>query len=219
MSITILSISLTGTEPEEAFACLYGRLPEALRERYAQYKAPGEQQRRIAGKGLLMKALKDRSIAPEAALEQLRYTANHQPYLEDPDIRFSISHSDDLIVCAVSGEASVGIDVEKIKPVKLSLVRAYLDEQSWNDILDADDPETVFFRHWTTREAVIKASGLGLEQADLAAMTSTATTIQLMGRVFYYKMLSLAPSHSACVASDQPIDGIEIITLTVQDLL
>ena len=64
---------------------------------------------------------------------------------------FSVSHSGDLVVCAVSN-VSIGIDVERIRPVPPRLGRAMGKWQSEED----------FYQRWTRREAALKCRGEGL---------------------------------------------------------
>ena len=61
---------------------------------------------------------------------------------------FSISHSGDVVGCAVSGR-EVGLDIERIRPVPARLGRGL---EGWQT------PEE-FWRLWTCREAAIKHCG------------------------------------------------------------
>src|ERR1700748_2350359 len=121
MQIKVFSLQLLENEPDESFGQIFNRLPSAVQERIRKYKIPAERNLKIAGKGLLLKALEHWGIAPDQTLVNLKYTATQQPYIDGLNMNFSISHSDDLIACAVAAGAKIGVDIEKIKPVKLSL--------------------------------------------------------------------------------------------------
>ena len=77
-------------------------------------------------------------------------------------IYFNLSHTDGLVVCAVS-DAPVGCDVEKVKEAPKGVAerffhaneRAYLGKCS-----DAFDEQ--FFRLWTIKESYIKMTGEGM---------------------------------------------------------
>ena len=62
---------------------------------------------------------------------------------------FSISHSGDMVACAVS-DREVGLDVECIRPVPTRLGR--LLEDKWQT-------ESEFWQLWTRREAALKCRG------------------------------------------------------------
>ncbi|MBK3631389.1 4'-phosphopantetheinyl transferase superfamily protein [Streptomyces sp. MBT97] len=81
------------------------------------------------------------------------------------DVRFSVSHSGDVIGLAVTRGADVGLDVEdgggtdveKVAPrvladAELTALRAR----------PADERPAAFLRYWTRKESVLKAIGVGL---------------------------------------------------------
>jgi 4'-phosphopantetheinyl transferase len=219
MQLKVLTVKLFGDERNEDFDQIFHQLPAPIQERIYKYKVPNERNLKIVGKGLLMKALKDWNIAPDTALANLKYTGTQQPYIKGLNVNLSISHSADLIVCAVAKDAKVGVDVEKIKPVKLSLMQAYIDPETWSDIINAPDPDSTFFHHWTIRESAIKASGLGLEQIELSEIKSTEKTIELRNETFYYKMLPLSHAHASCLACSEEIGKVDMVKLSLTDLL
>lgn len=106
-------------------------------------------------------------------------TADGKPYARGLDVHFNISHSGHLVVCAVSGR-SVGIDAERIRPVKARLAEkvctadelCWLREApGWGEILDGEAMER-FFRIWTAKEAYFKWTGTGI--TDLKAVDTLA---------------------------------------------
>jgi len=219
MQIKVLSIHLTGYEPTSDFDRIRHPFSPSISERISKYKIPKERNLKIVGKGLLIKALKDWNIDPKLALANLKYTQTQQPYIDGFSIQLSISHSEDLVACAVAKSAKIGIDIEKIKPVKLSLMQAHMDASAWQEIINAPDPDGMFFRHWTIREAAVKASGFGLEQIELADIKTTEDTILLRNEMYHYRMLPLSHAHSSCLAADRDIKDIEIVRLSLKDLL
>ncbi len=72
-------------------------------------------------------------------------------------LRFNLSHSGQLALVAVARDVEVGVDVERIRPLREmhSIARRWL---GLDDIAD----ESEFFRAWTWHEAVVKALGVGL---------------------------------------------------------
>ncbi len=81
-----------------------------------------------------------------------------KPFAKDVDIHFSISHSDGLVVCAVS-KNEIGIDIEKIRPVKARLAEKFASE-SEKDVINSRI--NGLFEIWTLKEAYFKCIGTGI---------------------------------------------------------
>ena len=102
--------------------------------------------------------------------------SNGKPYAIGLPAEFNISHSGELIACAVDSER-VGIDIEKIRPIPAKLVYRVCSEQEYAYI-GGDTPvdkQSIltdrhilerFYQVWTAKEAYTKYTGTGLA-ADL----------------------------------------------------
>lgn len=75
---------------------------------------------------------------------------------------WSITHKSEYVGAVVAPER-VGIDIEKIRPCSPALFKKTANDSEW--ILGSEDTQRLFFRFWTAKEAVLKASGTGI--ADL----------------------------------------------------
>lgn len=79
---------------------------------------------------------------------------------------FNLSHTDGLIICAVSHTLVVGADVEnfRVRPVALEIADRYFssNEAAVLRALPTTKQAEVFFHYWTLKEAYIKAKGKGL---------------------------------------------------------
>lgn len=69
-----------------------------------------------------------------------------------------------LVCVAVGVGCRVGLDAERVRPemVDEALAREALAPEEFGAFLRAADPVAYFFDVWTMKEAVLKASGLGL---------------------------------------------------------
>lgn len=79
-------------------------------------------------------------------------------------IRFNLSHSDGLAALAVSREYELGIDIERIRPIDAEVAKHHFSpsEQLALRNLPADQWLNGFYRCWTSKEALLKGEGLGL---------------------------------------------------------
>lgn len=124
------------------------------------------------------------SLAPEA----WRFTAERygkpriDPALGPLGLGFNLSHTKGLVACAVGPEIDIGLDVERITPERADLAVAehYFSPSEvalMRDAPPARRPD-IFFRLWTLKEALIKATGEGLHRAlDSFAFSFDPTAI------------------------------------------
>ncbi|MDP9127470.1 MAG: 4'-phosphopantetheinyl transferase superfamily protein [Pseudomonadota bacterium] len=73
----------------------------------------------------------------------------------------SLSHTPDFIACAVSPHSAVGIDIERWRERDYSAIASYVFSPLEQADVTREGPAT-FFRIWTMREALGKATGHGL---------------------------------------------------------
>lgn len=133
-------------------------LPDSLQDRAARYKQTQDAYNFVLGRLLLKQALL-KSGLPTEKLEAIHYTATQKPYLAD--LHFSISHSQEWVACAFSKEQVVGLDVEVPRPIKKAHFRHSFSLKEWDEIT-AEEGLHTFYQYWTAKEAVLKATGLGL---------------------------------------------------------
>ncbi len=114
----------------------------------------------------------------EVAPERWRFRANAygRPEIDSPacPLRFNLSHTEGLIVCLVSRERDVGVDVEATtRPHRgLEVAERYFSprEAAALRATGASVQPERFLQFWTLKESYIKARGLGLA-IPLAAFT------------------------------------------------
>ncbi len=96
--------------------------------------------------------------------KSIRFRAGEKgkPYLENINVEFSISHSGDIAICAIS-DKPVGIDIEKIRDVNINAVKKLYtpDEQDYVMEKWALSKQR-FFEIWTRKEAYVKMLGKGI---------------------------------------------------------
>jgi len=90
--------------------------------------------------------------------------AHGKPFTLQAPLHFNLSHARGMVAIAVSFSREVGIDVEKIEPHHADAIIAQQmfspsEFELWQG---AQERVATFFHIWTMKEAVMKASGLGM---------------------------------------------------------
>ena len=90
------------------------------------------------------------------------YTPEGKPFIAShPDIHFSLSHSKNVALCAISDQP-IGADVETYRNISPSLVN-YTMNESEQELINASSNRTMQFLHfWTRKEALLKLTGEGI---------------------------------------------------------
>ena len=81
-------------------------------------------------------------------------------------IRFNVSHSNDLVLYAVTRDQEVGVDLEHVRPLadmeKIAKRFFTARECAVLELISPEARETAFYTCWTRKEAYLKALGGGL---------------------------------------------------------
>ncbi|WP_283180085.1 4'-phosphopantetheinyl transferase superfamily protein [Gemmobacter sp. 24YEA27] len=79
-------------------------------------------------------------------------------------LRFSLSHAGGWAAVALCEGVDPGLDIEAISPVSVALAEHHFapEECAALEALPPKDWQAAFFRCWTRKEAVVKATGRGL---------------------------------------------------------
>lgn len=113
-----------------------------------------------AGKLLLSYAVKEEYGFP--VLPEIDRRVYGKPYFpEHEKMHFNISHTGNMAVCAL-GETELGVDIERIRPVRESMQNRVLTEREREWIWQQKNTAEAFIRLWTLKESYIKATGQGL---------------------------------------------------------
>jgi 4'-phosphopantetheinyl transferase len=142
------------------------------RARFGQFQFEQDRLRYLVAHALVRRALSNCSGSDPA---DWRFSTNEQgrPEIEAPNsvppLRFNLTHTTELCACVVTLDRDCGIDAEKLSqrgnlrkianrmfaPAEVDAIGDFSDDRS----LDR------FFRHWTLREAYLKALGVGLARS------------------------------------------------------
>lgn len=149
------------------------------------------------------------------------------PSLQQIPLRFSLSHTEGLVVCLITGEFDGGVDVERTARIVDSerLARRWFSSREAQEIsvLRGEARQSRFIDHWTLKEAYMKARGLSSVSLyreasfELALGTIRATLAdQAEGSTgkWSFALFDLLLKYRAavCIHNDAQIDlGLELI--------
>lgn len=186
---------------------LLGDLPVIYRDRAFRYKFEADAYNFVLGRLLLKKGLDN--IGGGTKLEDINYQEDGKPLLKG--VFFNISHSDKLVVCAISTEGQIGIDVEKEKPVDLENFKAWFTEKEFSDIINSSNPDKKFFWYWTRKESIIKALGLKLSELHRIELDSTQDYFIYENKKWYLKDLDFGKGYAGALCSEVVINDLKMM--------
>jgi 4'-phosphopantetheinyl transferase len=157
-----------------------------------------DQNRFLCARGILRRILSAYTgVEPEALL--FAYGMHGKPFLKhDASFQFNLSHTGDVAIYAMVRGQAVGVDIERIRPIKeldaiISHIFTEREAQEVNS-LSFEEKTKAFFQVWTRKEAWQKCTGEGIATGSKS----------LPNDVF---LLSFEPvaGYAACVAARSPL--------------
>lgn len=135
----------------------FDAMSESRKEEVLNLKNESKRASKIIADYICRKAVSEFCSIPESEIIFAKGEFG-KPFAAGLDVHFSVSHSGDLVICAVS-ETEIGIDVEKIRNIRLDAAKRFACESELEYI--ADNTQR-FFEIWTLKEAYFKCIGTGL---------------------------------------------------------
>jgi 4'-phosphopantetheinyl transferase len=176
-------------------------------ERAGLLKSDQIRNRYIAGRGMLREILcryLDRGPA-----DVLIATGEHgKPFIADGtmDLRFNLSHVDDLLVLAVASGVEVGVDIEKIaadKPVH-DMARLAFSRREHEELLAMPTSRQIqaFYHIWVRKEASMKACGRGfsLSSSSFDVPMSMQALVNCNQSLLHVQNIDVPENYCAAVA-------------------
>jgi 4'-phosphopantetheinyl transferase len=189
------------------------RVPRKISEEVMRYLMFEDQVRSLTGKLLLMNGLS--RAGAENCLEDLSYTLHGKPRLSQCRFTFNISHSGDLVICAISDDVKeIGIDAELVRIMNFSDFRDAFSIDEWTGIMMGGT--TKFFDYWTRKEAILKLTGYGigvcLDTVEVTRLRATYLGVE-------YRLLPIAidSNYSVHLATEIDLKQIEVIGVSAYD--
>ena len=147
-------------------------------------------------------------------------------------IEFSVTHGGDLLVLAFASNAPVGVDVEPIgalEDVCAELLDFTLTAAERLRLLEVPAPQRkrIFLRHWTGKEAILKALGTGL---DVEPQAVTLPPFPITGKAsvtlpgsppvdLWISDVEVGPAHVCTLATGQEVRELRSARLSPSFIL
>lgn len=192
------SASIRAKKPLEA---LLLNLPKSMHDRALRYKREVDAYNFVLGRMLLKKGLLE--LGQVSKIDQIRFQEDGKPYLDS--VHFNISHSDDLVVCAISEKSRIGIDVEKRKEIILQNFRPWFSNKEWEDINAGKNKKEKFYWYWTRKESVIKALGVNLSYLHKIELDTNQDFFIEGGKRWYLKKVDFGLEYTGAICSEEEI--------------
>ena len=210
MTMEIAALCLDGIS-DDCWEALYPLLSGDRRKKADAIRARERRRQSMAAGGLLEYLLKKNGVE-----EPFSYGATDwgRPFLRSPGgenmeekgLFFSLSHTKDLAVCALSDQP-VGVDAEKIRPGRQKIVQRYFTKREQEEMARGDSEE-MFFCIWTRKEAWAK-------KKDLPLLKVLEKKDELDG----YSLTLRKNADVITVCSDCPIGARTVDFISMEELL
>jgi 4'-phosphopantetheinyl transferase len=129
---------------------------------------PHDRVRAVVARGMLRTILAAQLGTFPAGLT-FRYSSKGKPSLPDADgvrVPFSVSHSGDWVLIGVGGAGRVGVDIERLRPLRDlgRIAERYFAPREIDSLRRVPDDARLgaFYSGWTAKEAYVKAVGGGI---------------------------------------------------------
>jgi len=181
------------------------QFPKNFQEKIMTFKRWQDAQLSLLGRLLLNYGLQ--KMNKEYQNEMLSYTSFDKPFFSTNKTKFNISHSGEIVVCALSETNDVGIDVEIISEINIHDFEAQMTKREWNSLMIPENKKAAFFDFWTQKEAVIKSHGKGLS-IPLKSFEVTNYQAKIKEECFFLKEIFLDEKYKCHLAFKDEVDAI-----------
>ncbi len=190
------------------------RLPIDFQKKIMNYRRWQDAQLSLLGRILLYKGTDNFDTKYREI--NIKYTEYNKPYFaeERGEIFFNISHSEKIVVCAVTNVCEIGIDIELQRDIQLEDFQSQMTEGEWMKITTSLDKMDSFYKYWTQKEAVIKGCGKGLT-VPLKSFEVSKNTAIVDNEKFFLKQIRLDDQYKCHIATNKIVNesSIKILEL------
>lgn len=149
-------------------------------ERAARFRQEADRQRFLCGK-LLVRTFVGHHLG--VAPRELKFvTGEHgKPEVAEGSLRFNLAHSGEWLLFGLARDRELGVDVERHRTMRdaINIAQRFFapPEVEFLEAQNAAHQHDTFYRIWTRKEAIVKATGAGISAGlDRFAVSGDAST-------------------------------------------
>lgn len=193
------------------------KFPVDYQEKIKRYRRWQDAQLSLLGRILLFKGIEE--IYNHNPYDKvIKHTKYSKPYFDNDLIQFNISHSGDIVVCALNDKHEIGIDVEIVSDIEIDEFKDQMTEKEWDNISLANNIKRSFFDYWTQKEAVIKAHGHGLS-IPLKSFEISDNTTKIDEEKYYLQEMKIDEKYKCYISLKTNISEISIKKYTINSII
>ncbi len=138
----------------------FSLMTDEKKKKTLSFRFEDDKKRTVCADMLARKMLGKLYGTPEKDIS-VSYDSDGKPSTDTEGVSFSLSHSGDYVLCAVS-DCPVGADIEEIRDIPEATVRRVCNEDELKYLSEGkneDERRKRFFEIWTGKEAIFKSGG------------------------------------------------------------
>ncbi|MFT3886249.1 MAG: 4'-phosphopantetheinyl transferase superfamily protein [Flavobacteriales bacterium] len=190
-------------------------------ERAARFRFHHDRDRFILGHGLL-RSLLGHYLKRDGSLVRMARGPFGKPFLERKALRFNLSDTKDAVLIAFATDLEIGADIETMtRDVDHHAVSEhYFTPPEVQAITEAgSDGKRRFLELWTRKEAVLKASGVGIMDDLKALRVDAPRNTMLIAHEAFARMAAptyhvhtyhVGAEHLISIASPKPLKAVRL---------
>lgn len=217
-SCTVYIADVNPLSNPDVFDTVYNNVSKDRKSAVDRYRFLKDKLLSLGAYSLLQYALKTKEKI------EFIYGEYKKPYLKDGNLFFSLSHSGDYAVCAVS-DCEIGCDIEKIAPADTAVAERFFSKGENNTLAQSQsesDKNDTFYRLWTLKESFLKATGKGLNlnlnefEVDLDDLSLKQNADK---RDFFFYEYGGVKGYKCAVCTAGKCEKVEFLFTDIKDLL
>lgn len=200
MKISVYYTRIDDLLPDNLLQRALSAIPPHIQTSITRYRNKRDQWLTLSGKLLLLHALKQICPPVNLTIDDVRLTSFDRPYFDHP-IDFNISHSGQYSILGITRAGKIGIDIEHIQPINSSEIKDVFTPNEWQQIQNDGKGNQMFYNLWTRKEAIIKATGKGLNM-PLNTFDVTGRSLSVENERYELSEIKIDNDYSAHIASN-----------------
>jgi hypothetical protein len=158
------------------------------------------------------------SISNNTCWVGMRQKPEEKPTFNNVPLEFSISHSNDIVICAI-GDHPLGIDIEKVEHSILDLMLHIAKTEEFVWLHSQNCSLNNQYQLWTYKESYLKCIGSNISK--ICNIYPMIHNNQLINQhdIFRFKSLSIRPEYVATICTTFRIGTLSVEEIELQCLI